>query len=200
MVGDLYMTAQSRLATRRTPSAICGDFASRCRNQHKRRMSPRVSRIELGLPGCRPAQTLLGNHRRTRGPVNGPGHYTKAEDLADDAEEMLLVGDPMTAAVLATVALMHATFASAAVVAIGGRRGEEREVDRRRRDQPSVRQGRQADALQHGDGRGVAQMIQVLPEGPVADHTRACERSEHQGPGLLRIRRRTRTAPRIDID
>ena len=39
-----------RLATKRAPSAICGDSASRCRNQHKRPMSPRVSRIELGLP------------------------------------------------------------------------------------------------------------------------------------------------------
>jgi hypothetical protein len=29
--------------------------------------------------------------------VNGPCHYTKGEELADDAEEMLLAGDPMTA-------------------------------------------------------------------------------------------------------
>jgi hypothetical protein len=44
---------------------------------------------------------------------SGPGHYTVAEGLAEDAMRTLESGDPARAAILAAIGQVHATLAAA---------------------------------------------------------------------------------------
>jgi len=59
--------------------------------------------------------------------MNGQQHYITAEQLLIEADAERGRGSTTTVALLASLALAHATLANAAAAAIGGRGPEERE-------------------------------------------------------------------------